>query len=187
MIWLRSWPRDVPPGRHYIQDSLPRLVMEGYDYTPLAGIADDVCLLEWDVALDAVERERFAAHALARPERVLVAPYRLYGIESEPVWCHRRLLEDVDGWAPKHTRWVADGERMCDYFSFGCIYLPHALVMAFLAAEAPARGRSPLLPPEAPYTDTRFHDQTFSVWHRHHGPEVRVPIAWEVHPQHVHC
>lgn len=187
MRWVRSWPAgDVPPGRAHVVDELPRLVIADYDYTPLGALDDDVCLIEWDMALSLEDRLAFERSVSIAPAHVLVAPYRLY-LLGQPVWAHRRVFSNY------RTRWVMTGETHCELFSFGLIYLPRALVRAFLAAPAPERGRWPDVKP-GDYTDSRFTDQTFSTWHlfrssKEHYHELlapRVRIAWHVNPVHLH-
>lgn len=178
MRWVRSWPRVIPPGRAYVVDDMERIVLDDYDYTPLGKIDEDVIVIEWDMALSREDRDRFARIAERHPRRVIVAPYKLYHVADQPVWAHR--LVDRHG----RESWVQGGETYCDYFGFGLIYLPRELVRAFLAAPAPERGRSPFLLPSQSYTDSRFHDQTFSVWLSRAGDMAH--IAWDVRPVHLH-
>lgn len=188
MRWVRSWPAVIPPGRAYVVDDIDRLVIDGYDYSPLAAIDDDIILVEWDMAVSAEDRERFEASALLTPSCVHTAPYRLYDANRAPHWAHRTVL-DMDG----KERWVQTGEPTCDYFAFGLTYLPRDLIRRFMEYPAPERGRYPWIP-EGDYTDTRFTDQTFSVWHywrsqlgegrKRQPPRVRV--AWHVAPVHLH-
>jgi hypothetical protein len=163
MRWVRSWPATIPAGRAHVVDEMPRLVIADYDYRPLASVQDDVCLLEWDVALDPADARRFERTAGQEPDRVLVAPYRLH-LPGEPwAWAHRRVL--CDG---RHG-WVHSGEPTCDYFGFGCIYLPWSLVSRFLRE----RAGEPL------------NDETFSKWHRE---AIARPVAidWSIRPVHLH-
>lgn len=158
MMWFRSWPDRIPEGRAHVVDSLPRIVMSDRDYLTADLPTDEpgFCLLEWDVVLDRAGRDRFVSHAAARPRSVLVAPYRIRRGDGTDVWVHRA-----------RGRWVTDGAPSCDWFGFGCIYLPRHLVTGFLATNP-----------------RRFSDSLFSRWHHdHHGP---VPIDWDVHPQHLH-
>ena len=179
MRWLRSFPAVVPPHRAYVMDDMERLLLADYDYSPLAAIDEDVCVLEWDMAASREDRAAFAASAERRRSHILVAPYRLYTVDpTGPVWCHRRV--GLDG----GEQWIAECEPICDYFGFGLIYLPRELVRAFLVAPAPERGCPPGLGP-AQYSDCRMHDQTFSVWHHRsgYGP---VMVDWSVRPVHLH-
>lgn len=85
--WYRSWPKwwlthawpDHLHGRPCILDSeiLPRLHMENWDYNTCPFPDEDICMLEWDVALDRLEREMFAEFAMDSPNAVAVAPYHL--------------------------------------------------------------------------------------------------------------
>ena len=184
MRWLRSWPANPPAGRAHVVDDMERLVIDNYDYTPLGSIDDDVCLLEWDMALSPGDMQSFALHAIESRNSVQVAPYPLYHVApfrsmGGGVWAHRRV------WRHSET-WVETGTPDCDYAAFGCIYLPRDAVRAFLASEAPARGRDPRLPADAEYSDRRFTDQTFSVWHHWHAKRGPIPVHWDVRPVHLH-
>lgn len=116
-------------------------------------------LLEWDVALDRRGRERFAAHALANPERVHVAPYMLYTPDGAKQ-CHRNAGVPI-----------ADGQPDAEMFGFGCIYLPQTVLDRFWA-DPPRRAAREL-------TDTVFSD-----WHRQRFEPAAVD--WSVRPQHLH-
>ena len=185
MRWLRSWPLEFDEGqlqsRAHVIDSLPRLYTRDYDYTPLGEIDDDVIIVEWDIAVDPDDAEQFELMCKPHPYEPLVAAHKLYHIDPDLkyVWAHRKLRHD------DRARWIGWHEPFCDYFAFGLIYLPRDLVRDFLAAPAPARG-APLVTPGG-YTDTRFTDQTFSMWYRHRcesGGPVRV--EWSVQPVHLH-
>lgn len=180
MKWIRSFPQTIPAGRAYVVDDLPRLLLTDYDYTPLGALDDDICLIEWDMAISREMREDFALYARGAGEKPLVAPYRLYEAREQPVYAHRLLS------ASGEESWVAN-ERDCyaDYIGLGLVYLPRTLIRGFLAAPAPARGRSPFLPSEAGYNDLRFTDQTLSIWLRHTQGR-RTRIAWDVRPIHLH-
>lgn len=182
MRWLRSWPAQVPTGRAHVVDQLPRLVISGYDYGALASVDDDVLLLEWDMACSIEDQATFEDHAAAEPARVQVAPYRLYTDRPDPVWAHRVLTGD----GPKDEAWITEGRTECDLPGFGMIYLPRAVVAAFLAAPASARGRDPRLDPGRSSADARFTCQTFGIWHafRWDGPPIRV--WWDIRPIHLH-
>lgn len=164
MLILRSWPAKVQPGRPHVVDNLPRLIMTGYDYAPLATVEDDVLLLEWDIAVTREELIRFAEQALECPDEVLCAPYRLYvSTQSdrplrEPVWVNRH----ADG------RHVDTGDPTCAFFGLGMTYLPRGLVRAFHAQN-----------------DGQFTDMSFSAWH-HENVRPTVPIAWDARPVHLH-
>ena len=186
MRWMRSWPAAIPPNRAYVVDELPRLVIDNYDYTPLGDIDDDVCVLEWDMALAEDERAKFDEHVTYSPGFVAVAPYKLYHVQdtaysTRPVMAHRVITDFGRGWD-----WIRYYDQFCDYFGFGMIYLPRDVVREFLAAPAPERG-APLVTPGG-YTDCRFHDQTFSMWYRHRykGGGTKTRVVWECQPVHLH-
>lgn len=164
--WFRSWPESVPRGRAYVADGLPRLVMRDCNYATLADyqpwpeLEPGFCLIEWDLALDRVGRDRFAERASAHPDRVLVAPYWLFPAGRAPMLVHRTR--------GRPTPW---GEPRTELFGFGCIYFPRAL-MARWWAEMPARARS------------HWTDTTFAEWHR--AAVGRADVEWTVTPQHLH-
>lgn len=179
MRWVRSFPASIPAGRAYVVDALERVTLTDFDYAPLAALDDDLILIEWDMALSREDMARFQCAAERKSEQVTVAPYLLYTVAQNPVFAHRCIGPSG------RERWVNDLDWFCDYFGFGLIYFPRSVVRAFLDAPAPARGRSPFLAPEAGYSDTRFTDQTFSVWHRHQLGR-RTLIQWDVRPVHLH-
>lgn len=170
MKLIRSWPANVPEGRNYVVDTLPRLVMDSYDYRCLDDMDDDLVLIEWDVAASKEDLEVFIDAARSDRDRVLVAPYKLYmptrGDRSLPrtVWAHRRY-----GTADMATAvFVKDNEPACHLFGLGLAYLPRPVVKAFLKA-----------------WPGHFSDASFSGWHyRNVTPEV--PIVWESRPVHLH-
>jgi hypothetical protein len=170
MRLLRSWPSMVPPGRAYVHDDMPRLLMERCDYRVLADVDDDVLLIEWDIAVERDDLTAFAARAGESPKRVLVAPYRLYDeFDGRMSWTHRRYLGDPD--KPNcYTRTVRVGEQTCHLFGLGMAYLPRALVVAYLAA----------------WPDEHFSDGGFSGWHFRNADDPEVPIMWDVRPVHLH-
>ncbi|MCI0632515.1 MAG: hypothetical protein L0206_01135 [Actinobacteria bacterium] len=166
LTWWRSWPETIPEGRAYVVDGLPRLVMRDCNYATLADYQpwpDDepgFCLIEWDLALDVVSRDRFAARARRHPDRVLVAPYYLRPEHRLPVLVHRSRGKPIE--------W---GEPRCEWFGFGCIYFPKAILDRWWL-EMPARSRG------------KWNDTTFSSWLMpRYGP---TDVAWDVYPQHLH-
>jgi hypothetical protein len=76
------------------------------------------------------------------------------------VWAHRVVS--------RNPPWVNEWDDWCDWFSFGLVYLPHALIREYLTSEPDTTG-----------------DTLFSQWHYRagHGP---VPIHWDVRPIHLH-
>lgn len=162
--WYRSWPEAVPAGRAYVYDSLPRLVMRDCNYATLADYqpwpADmpGWFMVEWDVALDRAGRDRFAEHALATPDRILVAPYRKHYPKRSGIEVVHRV----------QNRPLPDGQPWTQKFGFGCIYFPQPVLDRWWA-EMPGK---------------RFSDTSFSMWHwRTYGNAV---VDWSVHPQHLH-
>lgn len=127
------------------------------DYQPWPRRVPGWFLLEWDIALDRRERERFAANAFEHPDRVRVAPYMLYPID--------RQVHQWEGKPPTVDKpWA-------DMFGFGCIYFPQTVLDAFWEAWPWAQ--------QGVFTDTVFSD-----WHRAGYDPVTVDFT--VHPQHLH-
>jgi hypothetical protein len=120
-------------------------------------------MLEWDIALDRCDRERFTANALDRPGRVRVAPYMLYPAGHRPVQCHRTAGKPIP-----------EGQPHADTFGFGCIYFPQLVLDELWNGPMPKRlARQGVL-----------NDTIFSEWHlARFGP---VDVDWTVHPQHLH-
>lgn len=144
-------------------DGLPRLVTNGPDYAtvtanqPWPTVDPGFCMLEWDVALAAPDRAVFAAQALRRPGRVLVADYPIYPVGGPPAGTCR----DLNGGPAK-------GGRFAELFSTGCIYFPQTMLEHWWTEQA----------------GNPFTDRTFAVWHHaHYGP---VDVCRDVHPQHLH-
>jgi hypothetical protein len=158
----------------------------GYNYYPLlAGLGDDVTIIEWDMALSWEDRQAWEAHVTAAPGLVQVAPYRQYYGWCKPdgaQWgfVHRQADRPLAG-GPG-----AGGDAECDYFGFGLVYLPLWIIRALVAdcedPDAAARRGSHL---GVVLAGRYITDVTFSVWHR----EVtghRVPVRWDVRPVHLH-
>lgn len=167
---IRSWPEQVPEGRCYVVDTLPRLVMRDYDYRCLGDVDDDVVLLEWDVAVSREDLQVFIDRAKANPNRVIVAPYRLYTTTRESrdlpktVWAHRRYVSETRSAA----HFVDEGEPTCHLFGLGMAYLPKRIVRDFLD-DWPGH----------------FNDASFSGWH-YLNVSQETPITWDVRPVHLH-
>lgn len=171
MRLLRSWPATIPASRAYVQDDLERLIMDGHDYRVLADVDDDIVLIEWDIAVGKEDLEAFAARARATPERVLVAPYRLYHFASgtdrpRPLWAHRRYEGSPETGRLIH---VQPDEPVCHLFGLGMAYLPRALVREFLDA-----------------WPGHVSDGSFSGWHYRNAPYPDVPVTWDIRPVHLH-
>jgi hypothetical protein len=143
--------------------------MEGYDYRRLANYHEDVVVIEWDLAVDPDDLFRFMGRARDIPDRVRVAPYRLYyqypdevwGGQRGPVWAHRRV-------ETHRVRWVRDRDATCHYFGFGLIYLPAGLLEGFCGDDAGPLG-----------------DNSFSQWHYRTAADREVVIDWDVRPVHL--
>jgi hypothetical protein len=170
MRLIRTWPRIIPAGRTgYVVDGIERLVIHRYDARAMVGLQADLIALEWDIAASKEDLALFADHARAEPDRVLVAPYRLYpevnrGLDA-PIWAHRREPGNVP---------VTPADPVCHRFGFGMIYLPRALLVAF-AGDWLANN---------PYGN--LSDETFSGWHYQTQADRDVPVCWDVRPVHLH-
>lgn len=154
-------------GRAYVVDLLPRIEMRDWNYVPvlqqIAESGQDTVIVEWDLAVSFEDRGQFTEHCLSDPNRVRVAPYRLYPESTrlpKPVWAHRHT--------GRNPPWIIWGDNSCDLFSFGLVYLPHAIVSRYLATK-----------PEV------TSDALFSQWHHREGLGP-VPVAWDVRPVHLH-
>jgi len=142
-----------------------------FDYRRLVDLNDDVVLIEWDIAVGAEQLELFMARAAAEPDRVRVAPYLLYrggkrdGQKQRPFYCHRIREQGMRTWVkgPEDT--------YCHMFGFGLIYLPGAIIRAFVEQMEPT---------------SHFGDTEFSRWHMRNVQPNRVPIEWSCHCVHLH-
>jgi hypothetical protein len=155
-----------------VVDGVERLVIDNHDYVSLASVEDDVLLLEWDIAVGQEDLRQFAHHARKTPERVLVAPYRIYadtyGLPAD-IWAHRSWNGDGLGTVnPNGAVPIRDGAPFCNLFGLGMVFLPRKLIRGFMAAT----------------WATHFGDKEFSMWHYQHVTR-EVPVAWEVHPVHL--
>jgi len=168
---LRSWPCHIPEGRAYVVDDIERLIIDNHHYRSLGDIDDDVLLLEWDIAVDKEGLSAFAQRAQATPDRVLVAPYRIYyeHVLPAPVWAHRHWAGEPVGMSNMvDVTPLVTGDPVCQLFGLGMVYLPRALIRGFL---------------DAGYAN-HFGDVEFSQWHYRHVAHD-VPIDWSVRPVHL--
>lgn len=178
MQLLRSWPAVIPPAgahgpvRAHVVDGIERLVMSDFDYRVLADVDDDVLLIEWDLAVSREDLEVMIDRCRQDPDRVRVAPYRLYMSQSGrphpqgSLWAHRRYQGDPQTGT---SRFVLEGEPTCHLFGLGLTYLPRWVI--------PAMRRD---------WDDYINDTNISAWHYRHAPDPEVPIDWDVRPVHLH-
>ena len=165
---IRSWPADIPVNRNYVVDNLPKFVMGDYSYRALGDLNDDVLLVEWDMAISKEDLDTFVAHVQERPDRVLVAPYRIYQDTSDPTvfpdpfWVHRRFV------TPDRMRHVVEGDESCHLWGLGVTYIPRFVIRGFLDA-----------------WPGHFNDASLSGWHWR-NVEEETRIAWDVRPVHLH-
>jgi hypothetical protein len=169
---LRSWPARIPAGRAYVVDDIPKLVIDNHHYGPLGDIGEDVLLLEWDNAVGQEDLCTFARQARQDPERVLVAPYRIYadayGLPAD-IWAHRRWDGTGEGTInPIGATTIQTGDPTCNLFGLGMVWLPWRLIQGFLLGRWAAH----------------FGDQEFSMWHYSHVAH-EVPVCWDVRPVHL--
>ena len=174
MRLLRSWPAVIPDDRvrGHVVDGIERFVMRNHHYGSLAAVDDSVLLLEWDMAVGQDELRRFARRAKEAPDRVLVAPYRIYadayGLDAD-IWAHRAWDGTGSGTVvPTGARAVETGAPFCQLFGLGMVYLPRDLIRRFCAAS----------------WASHFGDKEFSMWH-YERVTHDVPIMWEVQPVHL--
>lgn len=174
MKLIRSWPAQIPEGRSYIVDDIPKFVMgadtPNYDYRGLADLDDDVVLIEWDIAVGGEHLATFMQRAQAEPDRVRVAPYVLYrrpvrvGRQQIAFYVHRIRTQTA-------RRWALPEDTHCQMFGFGLIYLPQALIQRFVAQMDPK---------------SHFGDSEFSRWHMRNVKPCDVPIDWDLPAVHLH-
>lgn len=164
MLVVRAWPspEHAPADRPRVVDGWPRVIVNDHDYSGLAALREDVISLDWDIAVSREDLAAFARRAEADPGRVRVAPFPLYNA-GDPVWSAERYNP-----GEQSVRRVSEGDASCHLFGFGMVYLPHALVAAYLAA-CPAP----------------MYDMNFSGWH-YRAVRREVPVDWAVRPVHLH-
>jgi len=160
----RTFPRNMPIGRKYVHDNrTPKKMMTEYDYLPVLQELDESCILiEWDIAYEPDAMNTFIEYCMAEPERIHVAPFRLWPISTAlegPVWVHRH-------WEPMW--WINRYDPFCQLFGFGFIYLPIDIVKKYLETK-----------PE------RTDDTVFSKWH-YLNVQHDVPVHWSVNLTHLH-
>jgi hypothetical protein len=164
MLVVRAWPGSPPAGRPHVVDGWPRVPVDDYDYRPLlpaCGTGAGVVSMDWDTAASREDLLAFARQAAADPAGILAAPVRTYHGPRPGQW----NLAWADG------RIVGEDERPAEVplFGFGLVYLPRALLAAFVTQ----------------HPDWRLTDTAFSSWHYETaGRGVRV--AWSVRPVHLH-
>jgi hypothetical protein len=164
MKLFRSWPGRVPEGRNYVVDGIEKLIIDNFTYEKLFDVDDDIVMLEWDIAIDPEDLDRFTTAARADPDDVRVAPYRLRRPPPRStVWVHRYDT----------NRHVQEGDPFCHWFGLGLTYIPKGILAAFksdLDKHRWAEG---------------FNDCTLSMWHWR-VTQKEVPIMWDVRPAHLH-
>lgn len=174
---MRSWPRAIPAGRvGYVVDDAPRMEMEAHDYRRggLADVGDDLLLLEWDIAVSKEDLALFARRARQQSDRVLVAPYPIYGdrypqLMAPWIWAHRHWGGEPRGRVGAVGAYpVSTGDPTCNLFGLGMVYLPRDVIAGFFAAD---------------YAN-HCGDVEFSQWHYRHVAE-QVPICWDIRPVHL--
>jgi hypothetical protein len=155
-------------------------VIDNHHYgTLLDEVADDVLLLEWDIAVGKEELLAFADRARQSPDRVLVAPYRIYAdrykLPSGDIWAHRHW-DGKPGYTiiPEGAMPISTGDQTCNLFGLGMVYLPRELVQEF---------RSPKWGSDFGWSN-HFGDNEFSMWH-YLNVTHDVPVMWEVRPVHL--
>lgn len=173
MYILRTVPAKIPKGRHYVVDSLDRVVIQNYDMRFLQDLADDVILLEWDIAVAKHDLANFIIHCRQAPHLVHVAPYPLYPESLDeivaPVWAHREMINE----SPLQLRWIDYGESVCDIFSTGMVYLPKQIVERISESD------------DLITWHDNINDSKLAFWHYYNVGE-KVPVHWDVRPIHLH-
>ena len=176
MKLVRTYPPAEPElmrSRNRVEDDTPRAFIQRYDNRSLLQFKDDLIILEWDIALSREDLFTFAEVARGS-DQVLAAPYRLYResderLPPEGVWSPRVVTNPTS----LDARWVRPGDLTCDFFGFGCTYVPHKLIEAFCTDK------------DYETADPRMTDANFSVWH-YRRVGTPVPILWAIRPVHLH-
>lgn len=166
---IRSWPEKVPPNRNYVVDTLPRFFMQDYSYRGIGEFDDDVLILEWDMAVSQEDLGTFLAWIEKTPDKVVVAPYKIYQATSSPAKLWRPIYamrRYNDGEAT--MRYVTEDDATCHLWALGMTYLPRDVIRAFLDA-----------------WPGHFSDTSLSGWH-YRNVEKETTIAWNVRPVHLH-
>lgn len=166
MKLIRSWPRRLPAGRNYVIDDAERLVNDNYDYAGLAGLGDDIIHLDWDTVMTRECLVRFAELCRSEPDRVRVAPQRIYADSRrglpETIW----NLKRYEGtW----MRYLRTGEPSCHLFGFGMVYLPQIHLRGYVEK----------------YPGEVLSDISFSGWYQR-TVEDEIPVAWDCETTHLH-
>lgn len=165
---VRTWPAKVPAHRGHVRDDLPRYIMGGFDYRKFfTDVADDVLIVEWDIAVGAEHFDDMLDLIGSDPAAVHTAPYKLYTMPSYPGphWVMRRFDDAGD------LQWCEDDSVSCHTFGFGFTYVPHEVWRAYEAAH--------------PRRLAWVNDTNFSKWH-HFNVRAEVPIPWHIRPIHLH-
>ena len=157
---LRSFPNeDPPPGRGYVQDSLERFPQPAFDYTGLKAFADDVIIVEWDIAVSAADLAAFTERA-GGEHWPIVAPF---------------LNRD----SAHYMHWRADGLRYrpiikdepdCDLFGFGLVYLPAWVIRDY---------------PNGYGGSSIMSDGSLPRWLREQPGWKPVPVDWTITVVHI--
>lgn len=172
MRLIRSWPRHPPKGRNYVIDDAERLYNDNYDYSALAELDDDIIHLDWDTVMSRETLSRFADLCRAEPDRVRVAPQRIYADSRrglpETIW----NLKRYEG---SGMRYLRTGEPSCHLFGFGMVYLPKIHIHGFVDRYAGDIAAGKIV----------MGDIHFSGWH-HRNIEPETPVAWDCETVHLH-
>jgi hypothetical protein len=161
---VRAWPNHPPGGRPHVHDDWPRVAVDNFDYRGLIALGDNVINLDWDVAVDLDDLRSFANHAAENPDRPLWGPCKLWG-EPIPRWCAQTIAPDGSC-----VNWVTEVDTYCHLFGFGFTYLPHSLMVQYVA-ENPG---------------TIMSDVTFATWLYYTQGRGEVKIDWSVRGIHIH-
>lgn len=172
MRLIRSWPRRQPEGRNYVIDDAERLYNDNYDYSALVEMDDDIIHLDWDTAVSRETLARFADICRTEPDRVRMAPQRIYSDSRmglpETIW-NAKVYEGSG------MRYIETGEPTCHLFGFGMVYLPKVHIRGFMDRFAREIAEGTVV----------MGDIHFSGWH-HRNVEPDVPVEWGCETVHLH-
>lgn len=158
---FRSVPDVIPANRSYvISPDIPEYQISNHNYSGffayLVSSETDAILLEWDIAIDRPNLDRFTFYCNEEPDIIHVAPYQVLS-GNVPAWVHTR----------HNWHWVDTDEPYCAHFGFGCIYLPWPRIAGWKP--------NPI--------DPRLTDTNFSTWY--YGVYGLTPIHWDINVVHL--
>jgi hypothetical protein len=195
--WYRSYDKNLKTslrsGRPIVYDPShcqPYFQDDKWNYWSLfEQAADDIILLEWDIAVSRDDRRRFEMYCHATPDRVHVAPYEHYFVRS--VHADHSYLHRFTG-----ASFIKEFEPFCFYFGFGMVYIPLAMIKQFMQDSKAKKeittefGKSfrlgDMIKDDSRTSVNFVDDCIFSWWHASTYDMRPVTVHWDVRPVHLH-